>query len=67
MSRNRAILLTVLGIIAAYFIIRGINAWADKHAQGTQADAPAYRLEYRCARPFAGGAAPSDAGPVSRA
>ncbi|MGI5979448.1 MAG: hypothetical protein ACOX66_08115 [Oscillospiraceae bacterium] len=31
MSRNRAILLTILGIIAAYFIIRGINAWGASH------------------------------------
>lgn len=67
MSRNRAILLTVLGIVAAYFIIRSINAWADKHAQGTQAGAPAYRFEYCCTQLFAGGAAPFDAGPVFRA
>lgn len=51
MSRNRAIWLTVLGIIAAYFIIRGINAWADKHAQDTQANAPAYLAVYCRAQP----------------
>lgn len=37
MSRNRAILLTILGIIAAYFIIRGINAWEAAHAGDTAA------------------------------
>ncbi len=49
MSRNRAILLTILGIVAAYFIIRGINAWADKHEKNADAAFPAYRTEQSCA------------------
>lgn len=48
MSRNRAILLTILGIVAAYFIIRGINAWADKHEEKADAAFPAYRTEQSC-------------------
>lgn len=44
MSRTKAILLTILGIVAAWFIIRGINAWAEKH-ETTAALEPVIRAE----------------------
>lgn len=40
MSRNKAIFLTILGIVAAWFIIRGINSWAEKHAADEESFAP---------------------------
>ena len=43
MSRNRAILLTILGIVAAWFIIRGINAWAEKHKADESSLVPSYK------------------------
>ena len=36
MSPKKAILLTILGILAAWLIIRGIQAWESRHsASGT--------------------------------
>lgn len=57
MTPKKAILLTILGILAAWLIIRGIQAWEAKHAADGEAFVPAHAE--LCLRPLSEGASPA--------
>ena len=58
MSPKKAILLTILGILAAWLIIRGIQSWEAKHASGSQAFVPD-RVTSLCVRSVPEGGFPA--------
>lgn len=58
MSPKKAILLTILGILAAWLIIRGIQAWEARHAADETASETA-RTAALCVCPPSEGALPA--------